>query len=125
VTRHGDSVDRSDLESLPDSAPDVVGRYFELAARRDVEAIVALFTDDASLTDEGETRRGSDAIRAWQTGPAARYEYTTTIKDSEALGRDRYRVAVRLEGNFPGGTADLNYDFTVDGSRVSSLRIAP
>jgi SnoaL-like domain len=110
---------------LPDSVPDAVGRYFELAARSDVEGIFALFTDDATLTDEGETRRGSDAIRAWQNGPAARYEYTTTITHSEPLGADRYRVAVRLEGNFPGGTADLNYDFTVDGNRVSSLTIAP
>jgi len=44
---------------LPDNVPDVVGRYFDLAARRDVEAIVALFTDDAIVTDEGETRRES------------------------------------------------------------------
>jgi ketosteroid isomerase-like protein len=110
---------------LPDNVPDVVGRYFDFAARRDVEAIVALFTDDATVIDEGETRRGIDAIRAWQTGPVAKYEYTTTIADSEALGGDQYRVAVRLEGNFPGGIADLNYDFAVDGNRVSRLRIAP
>jgi hypothetical protein len=108
---------------LSDDVPDVVDRYFDLAARRDVEAIVALFTDDATVTDEGETRRGIDAIRAWQTGPVARYEYTTTIADSEALGGDQYRVAVRLEGNFPGGIVDLNYDFAVDGNRVSRLRI--
>ena len=33
--------------------------------------------------------------------------------------------AVRLEGNFPGGIADLKYDFAVDGNRVSRLKIAP
>ncbi|HEV2997486.1 MAG TPA: nuclear transport factor 2 family protein [Solirubrobacteraceae bacterium] len=110
---------------LSEDVHDVVGRYFDLAARRNVEAIVALFTDDATVTDEGETRRGVDAIRAWLTGPVAKYEYTTTIADSEALGDDQYRVAVRLEGNFPGGTADLNYDFVIDGNRVSRLRIAP
>lgn len=110
---------------MPDNVPDVISRYFDLAARRDVEAIVALFTDDATVIDEGETRRGIDAIRAWQNGPVAKYEYTTTIVDSEALGGDEYRVAVRLQGNFPGGIADLNYDFAVDGNRVSRLRIAP
>lgn len=110
---------------MPDNVPDVVSRYFDLTAGRDVEAIIALFTYDATVIDEGETRHGVDAIRAWQTGPVSKYEYTTTIAGSEALGGDQYRVAVRLEGNFPGGTADLNYDFTVDGDRVSRLRIAP
>jgi hypothetical protein len=110
---------------LPDNVPDVVSRYFDLAADRDVEAIVALFTDDATVIDEGETRHGLDAIRDWQTGPVSRYEYTTVIAGSEALGGDQYRVVVRLEGNFPGGIADLNYDFTVDGDRVSWLKIEP
>lgn len=110
---------------MPENVPDVVNRYFDLAADRDVEAIVALFTDDATVTDEGETRHGIDAIRDWQAGPASKYEYTTTIAGSQALGSDQYRVAVRLEGNFPGGIADLNYDFTVDGDRVSRLEIAP
>lgn len=110
---------------MPENVPDVVSRYFDLAACREVEAILAVFTDDATVTDEGEIRHGIDAIRDWQTGPVSKYEYTTTITDSEPLGGDQYRVTVRLEGNFPGGIADLNYDFTVDGDRVSRLTIAP
>jgi ketosteroid isomerase-like protein len=110
---------------LRDDAPEVIGRYFDLAARREVEAIVALFSDDATVIDEGQTRRGTDAIRAWQTGPVAEYEYTTAITGSETLGDHQYRVAVRLEGNFPGAIADLNYDFVVDGNHITRLRIAP
>jgi hypothetical protein len=73
----------------------------ELDAERDVEGILALFSDDATVINEGEARSGNDAIRGWRTGAASKWEYTTTIMSSEALGEDRYRVNARLEGNFP------------------------
>jgi hypothetical protein len=34
-------------------------------------------------------------------------------------------VDVRLTGNFPGGTADLRFDFTVTHDRITHLVIAP
>jgi hypothetical protein len=33
----------------------VITRYFEADARRDIDAIVALFTDEAVVVDEGQT----------------------------------------------------------------------
>ena len=30
-----------------------------------------------------------------------------------------------LEGNFPGGTADLRFQFFVSGGRIASLTIQP
>lgn len=80
-----------------DNAPEIVKRYFKLDAERDVEGIVALFGDDATVIDEGEARAGLDAIRGWRTGAASEYEYTTTVTGSEALGEGRYRVTGRLE----------------------------
>jgi SnoaL-like domain len=108
-----------------DDVPEVVKRYFDLDARRDIDGIVALFTDDATVVDEAVARRGVEAIRDWQTGPASEFRYTTTITGSEPVGKDRYRVIGRLEGNFPGGTAELKWEFAVDGDRVSRLEIAP
>jgi ketosteroid isomerase-like protein len=108
-----------------ENVPKTVKRYFELDAERDVDGIVALFSDDATVIDEGEARDGLDAIRGWRTGAASEYEYTTTITSSGALGDDCYRVTARLEGNFPGGTVDLNHDFTIAGDRIRRLEIAP
>ena len=105
--------------------PDVVSRYFEHDAQRDVEAIVALFSGDATVVDEGEARRGKAEIRAWQLGAASKYEYDTEVFSGEALGADRYLVTGRLTGNFPGGTADLRWDFTLAGDLISRLVIAP
>src|SRR5690349_24951445 len=100
-------------------------RYFEYDALRDVEAIVAVFADDATVTDEGETWQGLAEIRAWQLGPASAYTYRTELRNTEQLGPDRYLVTGRLSGNFPGGTADLTWDFTIAGNKISRLVIAP
>jgi hypothetical protein len=96
-----------------------------LDAARDIDAIVALFSADATVFDEGQSRRGTSEIRDWQLGPASRYVYSTEVTGSETVGADRYVVGGRLTGNFPGGTADLRFDFTVDGDRISRLHIAP
>ena len=103
----------------------LIRRYFELDADRDIESIVALFSDDATVVDEGQTRHGIEEIRAWQVGPASEYTYTTEILDTVALAADRYVVTGRLEGNFPGGSAELTWHFTVAGGRISRLVIEP
>ena len=44
----------------PRPRPEVVSRYFELDAERDVDGVTALFTDEATVVDERETHRGSE-----------------------------------------------------------------
>lgn len=104
---------------------DLIRRYFDLDADRDIESIVALFSDDAIVVDEGQTRHGTEEIRAWQVGPASKYTYTTEVLDTVALEADRYVVTGRLAGNFPRGSAELTWDFTVAGGRISRLVIEP
>jgi hypothetical protein len=110
---------------MSSEVPAPVTRYFQADAARDVETILSLFTDDAVVVDERETWSGAEAIRAWRLGPASRYQYTTKVADISPSGEDRYRATGRLEGNFPGGTAQLNWDFTLAGDLISRLEIAP
>ena len=110
---------------MPLDSPRPVERFFGADARGDIDAIVALFTDDAVVVDERQTWQGRDGIRQWQDGPAARYEYTTELEKVSRTGEDRYRVSGRIDGNFPGGTARLNWDFTIAGELIRRLEIAP
>jgi ketosteroid isomerase-like protein len=110
---------------MPTNLPEVISRYFERDADRDIDSIVDLFADDATVIDEGEERQGTAEIRAWQTGAASKYTYKTEITATKALGSDRYLVTGRLTGNFPGGTADLNWDFTIADQHITQLVIAP
>ena len=107
------------------AVPDVIVRYFELDAARDVEGVLRLFADDATVVDEGATWQGADAIRAWRLGPVSKYTYRTEVAGTDAVAPDRYVVAGRLTGDFPGGSADPRWDFTVAGDRVTRLVIAP
>lgn len=104
---------------------DVIRRYFELDADRAIDSIVALFTDHAQVVDEGEARHGSSEIREWQIGPASKYTYTTEVLHSEELDANRYAVTGRLTGNFPGGVAELKWNFKLAGDRIDQLIIAP
>jgi ketosteroid isomerase-like protein len=110
---------------MPEPMPAVVTGYFDADARRDTDAVVALFTDDAEVVDEGKTWRGIRMIRAWREGPASQYEYTTELFDTDQTGKNEYLVTGSLEGNFPGGSAELRWRFTVTGDRISRLHIAP
>jgi hypothetical protein len=105
--------------------PTVISHYFELDTERDIEAIVALFAEDATVVDEGGTYRGTAQIHAWQLGPASRYTYETEVFGIEHTEPDRYLATGRLTGNFPGGTADLRWDFTVGANQITHLVIAP
>jgi ketosteroid isomerase-like protein len=104
---------------------DLISRYFGLDAQRDTEGIVALFADDAIVVDEGKTYRGTTEIRAWQLGPASKYVYTTEVLNVEGSEPDRYLATGRLTGNFPGGTVDLRWDFTLADDQIKRLVIAP
>jgi hypothetical protein len=80
---------------------------------------------DATVIDEGTTRRGTNEIRAWRENVAAVYEYTTELVDVAAAGQGEYLARVHLAGNFPGGAVDLRFRFTVDGDAIRRLEIAP
>ncbi len=101
----------------------VITRYFEADARRDIDAIVALFTNEAVVVDEGQTYHGTAQIRGWQEGAASRYQYTTEVSGTERTGEESYLVTGRLTGNFPSGTAELQWRFTVQGDLISRLEI--
>jgi len=110
-----------DTEDLPEP----VRRYFAADARRDIDAILELFTPDATVVDEGEMYRGAERRREWQDGPASRYEYRVTIAVQRELADGRVRVLGRLDGNFPGGTASVNFDFELADKLIAGLAIAP
>ena len=109
---------------MANDIPAAVTGYFEADARRDVEGVVGLFTPDGEVVDEGETWQGTARIRAWREGPASRFVYTTELFDTTPDGNAQYVVTGRLKGNFPGGTAELTWRFTLEGDRISRLHIA-
>lgn len=111
-------IDVSDL-------PDVVKRYLEAHNRHDTPAVTATLTPEATITDEGQTYQGIPAIEGWLKRVASEYTYTTTLVAAELNSADHYTAVQHLEGDFPGGTVDLRYRFTLHHGLIRHLTIAP
>ncbi|MEW2287312.1 nuclear transport factor 2 family protein [Streptomyces sp. NPDC047841] len=105
--------------------PGVVHRYLEAHTARDTAAAVAALTADATVTDDGHTYRGRAAVAQWLDGAASEYTYTTELLSAHRDAADHFTVTQRLRGDFPGGTVDLRFRFTLDGDLISRLTIAP
>ena len=109
------------------SLPPVISQYLTAAEQGDVNALLECFTDDAAVTDEGRTWHGHAEIRRWRENVATAYEYTLAVLGAEPGGQARglewHRVLTHLEGNFPGGTVDLNCTFGLRDDRITELRI--
>ena len=91
---------------------------------REAEKVEALFADDAVASDQGETFRGRDEIRAWINDSINLFETTLTfLRAREVDGM--VGATYRLEGNFPGGVVDLEYQFRLDAEgRITQLDFA-
>jgi hypothetical protein len=77
------------------------------------------FAEHASVTDEGQTMVGREAIEAWLRAASTKYTYTATV-----IGHTDGHLFARLEGNFPGGVADLDYSYELDETgRIARLVI--
>jgi ketosteroid isomerase-like protein len=108
---------------MTDSTPDVVIRYLAAADAKDPKAVADCFADDGTVLDEGVTYTGHDEIVGWREQTLSKWTYTTTVTGTEPLSADRYRVRVHLSGDFPGGEADLAFDFTISEGLITALRI--
>ena len=122
IPMRGDNVD---LDRARLKLPTGVAAYMRAAEARDADAIVACFTDQATVTDEGHTWRGRAEIRRWWEGRETKYRHTVKLRGGQRVAGDRYVARVRLTGNFPGRTADLRYRFTFRNGLISILTIAP
>jgi ketosteroid isomerase-like protein len=111
-----------------DELPDTIKAFMTALDAREVDQVLATLTTDAVVTDEGHDFKGHDEIGAWLTDAANEYTYTTAFTGATVLERQTgttVDVGQHLEGNFPGGVADLHYRFTLDGALISRLVIEP
>ena len=114
---------------MTSSLPTIISEYLAATDRRDVDAVVACFADDATVLDEDREWHGHAGIRQWRTKVATAYEYTVAVQRTVALGEidgvERHDVYTHLEGNFPGGTVDLTNRFGLRDGRITRLEIVP
>jgi hypothetical protein len=104
--------------------PAPIAAYFAADGGDSPEAVSRCFTDDATVTDEGDTHRGRLAIAAWKADATTKYSYALEPFSIGTQG-DRIVVACHLEGDFLGSPLDLRFIFTVRDDKIAELEIIP
>ena len=87
------------------------------------DAVLRSFASDATVTDEGQTFSGTQEILAWRQRVSTEWTLTSKVTGVRSEGED-WIVATHVEGDFPGGVADLEQRFTVRDDVVTRLIIA-
>jgi ketosteroid isomerase-like protein len=100
-----------------------VANYIAAANSHDVEAVTAIFADDAVVRDEGQNRQGIAAIRQWAEEVSRKYRPTVEALDvTQTDGKTI--LSGRVSGDFPGSPIELRYAFTLNGGKIERLEIA-
>lgn len=109
----------------PAQLPATIRDYLAAHAAGETEAAARSFTASAVVRDEGRTFRGTAEVLDFLRSAGSEFTYTTELIGAQRVD-DRHWVAInRLEGDFPGGVAELHYRFTLAGDLVDELDIAP
>ena len=116
-----DSAQAIGLTGLPRPIAD----YLTAHRTRDTDTAITCFTNDAAVTDEGKTYRGTAGIRTWLDRSAGEYTYTIELTGAEKIDDEHYTATNHLEGDFPGGVVDLHFRFTLRDGRIARLVIEP
>lgn len=103
--------------------PEAIRQYLDSKRASAADTAMVAFAANATVLDEGHTYEGTESIRAWLGSAGSQYTYTTTETGYEQISDGRYIVHLHLEGNFPGGVADLAATFTLADAQISRLEM--
>jgi hypothetical protein len=107
---------------MPATGYPTLDAYFQAKNRKDIDAALMPFAEDAIVKDESRTHRGRDAIRAWMVETTEKYDDTAEPSGVE-VENGRLKVAALVSGNFPGSPAALRFVFRLDDDCISHLEI--
>ena len=102
--------------------PKSINDYFAADRNGGADAVVACFTQQAVVKDEGKTHVGLDAIRRWKAKAVQKYSYTVEPYFI-ATENGKTVVTSHLVGDFPGSPVDLRYVFVLADAKIAELEI--
>jgi len=111
-----------DTNKHTEQLPTTVRAFLQAQEARDADAALALLTPQAVIADVGESFSGDRELRRFITEAGAEFTVASEITKVDRDG-EIWVVSHHLEGDFPGGKADLDYRFALAGERIERLDI--
>ena len=109
----------------PTQLPATIRAYLAAHAAGEADAAVRTFAPTAVVVDQGQTFRGTQEILDFLRNAGGEFTYTTELIGAQRIDDAQWIVANRLEGDFPGGVAELSYRFNLIDDLIAELVIAP
>ena len=109
---------------MPVALPGPIAAYIDAENGHDIQAFSQCFAEEAVVRDEGRTITGLTAIKKWKAETTAKYQH---VIEPVTYRKEDITVIVtnRLTGNFPGSPIELEFVFTLESEKISSLEICP
>ena len=102
--------------------PQIINDYMKASNAHDAKSILACFSDDAVVRDEGEERHGKKMIEEWIAKTIEKYKFQFKplgVKEDDP----EVVVTVQVSGTFDGSPVSLDYHFTTEGDKIRRLAI--
>ncbi|MBL0749838.1 nuclear transport factor 2 family protein [Nocardioides baculatus] len=112
-------------EIQPTDLPATIRAYLAAHTAREADVAIRTFTPDAVVLDDGHAFRGTAEVLDFLENAGSEYTYTSTLVGGERVDDAHWVAVIHIEGDFPGGVADLRYAFTLADDLISELVIAP
>lgn len=109
----------------PTQLPATIRAYLAAHAAGEADAASRTFAPTAVVVDQDETFRGAAQVLDFLRNAGGDFTYTTELIGAQRIDESHWVAVNRLEGDFPGGVADLGYRFTLADDLILELVIAP
>lgn len=101
--------------------PQSIEGYFRSANAHDSQSLADCFAEDAVVHDEGKAYHGLAAIKEWNETISKQLELTLEII-SAIEKNDETIVTALASGKFDGSPVSMDFHFTVEDQKITSLR---
>ena len=102
--------------------PEIIQKYVDASNQHDVKSILACFSDDAIVQDEGEELRGKKAVESWILKTIEKYKFHFKPLSVKDAGSETV-VAVEVSGTFDGSPVTLDYHFVIERGQIVSFSV--
>ena len=107
----------------PVELPVTIRTFLAAHAAREARTAVRLLTDDAVIVDQDESFSGAESVLDFLQNAGSEFTYSTELLTARRGDDARWTAVLRIDGDFPGNVADLDYQFTVTDDLISELTI--
>ena len=107
---------------MKDTLAPPIAAYIDASNGRNAEALIACFTPEAIVVDEGHTYHGTAEIREWLARTVAAYAFTLEATQAAEQGSETV-VTCHVSGTFDGSPIQVPFHFTLEGDKIAALTI--